>query len=95
MTYARRVDRNQQEIVDAFRACGWSVLDLSGVGQGCPDLLVKDRSGTLRLVEVKDGKKSPSKRVLTGPQKDFHAVWPVTRVMSVDDVLEMVRAVND
>ena len=92
MTYARRVDANQSAIVDAFRACGWSVLDLSGVGQGCPDLLVKDRSGALRLVEVKDGKKSPSKRALTPPQVEFHAVWPVTRVMSVEDVLRMVQA---
>mgnify|MGYP003387817269 CR=1 FL=1 len=91
MTYARRVDRNQQEIVDAFRKCGWLVLDLSGVGQGCPDLLVKDRSGTLRLLEVKDGKKKPSARQLTPPQVEFHAVWPVTRVMSVDDVLAMVK----
>lgn len=99
MTYARRVDRNQQEICDAFRACGWEVHDMSGTGGGFPDLVVgkrgkdgKVRLDTLRLVEVKDGKKPPSARELTPPQVKFHAIWPVTRVMSVEDVLEMVNA---
>jgi len=87
---AKRVDANHGEIKRAFERMGCDVLDLSGVGQGCPDLLVKDRSDALRLVEVKDGKKRPSKRALTGPQKDFHAVWPVTRVESVDDVMAIV-----
>jgi len=91
MRRAARVDANQAEIMAAFRKLGWLVLDLSGVGQGCPDLLVKDRAGALRLVEVKDGKKPPSAREFTPPQVKFHAVWPVTRVMSVDDVLRMVK----
>jgi hypothetical protein len=93
MTRARRVDANQAEIVAEFRKCGYSVLDLSGVGQGCPDLLVrrKAKGGVLMLVEVKDGKKPPSARELTPPQVKFHAKWPVVRVMSVDDVLELAR----
>lgn len=92
MRRAARVDANQAEIMAAFRKLGWLVLDMSGVGQGCPDLLVKDRSGALHLVEVKDGKKPPSARELTPPQVKFHAVWPVVRVISVEDVLAMVKA---
>jgi len=71
---------------------------MSGTGGGFPDLMVgkrgpdgKVRAETVRMVEVKDGKKPPSHRELTDPQKKFHAIWPVTRVMNVDDVLEMVR----
>lgn len=95
MTYARKVDANQAEIVQAFRKLGFGVLDLSGVGQGCPDLLVlrkgrKGMPGALMLVEVKDGKKPPSARQLTPPQVEFHAHWPVSRVMSVDDVYALV-----
>lgn len=99
MTYARRTDRNQQEIIDAFEACGWKVHDMSGTGGGFPDLVVgkrgpdgKVREETVRMVEVKDGKKPPSARELTPPQVKFHAIWPVTRVISVEDVLRMVKA---
>jgi hypothetical protein len=96
MTYARKVDANQAQIVAAFRCLGWLVHDMSGTGGGFPDLMIgklgpdgKVRPETLRLVEVKDGKKPPSARELTPPQVKFHSVWPVVRVMSVDDVIAL------
>lgn len=84
---AARVDANHAEIVGCFRACGCDVQDLSGVGGGVMDLLVHHRATKrLFLVEVKDGKKPPSKRGLTVAQVEFHAIWPVHVVMRVEDV---------
>jgi hypothetical protein len=37
---AAKVDANHGEIVKALRSAGCGVLDLSAVGNGCPDLLV-------------------------------------------------------
>jgi hypothetical protein len=88
MTYARKVDSNQPEIVGAFRDMGASVLHLHAVGRGCPDLLIGWRGDNF-LVEVKDGSG------LTNRQKRFHAEWmgrPVSIVTSVDDVLRIMGA---
>ena len=54
---AAKVDKNQTEIVEAFRKLGFSVQHLHTVGGGVPDLLV-GRGGINLLVEVKDGGKS-------------------------------------
>lgn len=69
-----RTDSNQQEIVYALRQAGCSVLVLSGVGHGCPDLLV-GRAGVNYLLEVKDGTAPPSKQRLTKDEFDFLASW--------------------
>lgn len=84
---ARR-DANHAEIVKAFRKLGWSVLDLAQIGGGCPDLYVA-RPGRSTLVEVKDGAKPPSQRVLTPLQVKFRAEWrgDITIVTSVADVM--------
>jgi hypothetical protein len=50
--YARKVDNNQAEIVEALRAAGASVTDLSRFGHGVPDLLIGFR-GVNYLFEVK------------------------------------------
>ena len=57
MTYARRTDANQKEIVKTFRDAGAYVIDLSRVGKGCPDLCV-GFGGLTILVEVKSGEKA-------------------------------------
>lgn len=56
---SHRRDLNHKEIVGELRQCGFSVVDLSQVGGGCPDLLVC-RNNVQRLVEIKseDGKLS-------------------------------------
>ena len=66
-----RIDDNHKEVVAALRACGWTVVDCSRLGGGFPDLLVV-RAGRLELIEVKDGKKSPSRTKLTPGERLLH-----------------------
>lgn len=82
-----RVDDNQKQIVEVFRKSGFTVLHLHAVGQGCPDLLVA-KHGKNVLVEVKDGKKPPSKQKLTPAQQSFHQAWrgQIMIVRSISDV---------
>lgn len=87
-----RTDSNQQEIVDALRQAGCSVLVLSGVGHGCPDLLV-GRAGMNYLLEVKDGKAPPSKQRLTKPELRFFQGWR-GHAQVVTDVLDALIAVG-
>lgn len=69
-----KTDDNQTEIVKALRAHGCSVVSLADVGGGVPDLLV-GKYGRNYLLEVKDGRKPPSKRTLTADQIQWHARW--------------------
>ena len=87
MRQAARTDENQDRIVSTLRETGARVLSLAAVGKGCPDLLVC-RSGTLYLLEVKDGAKSPSRRRLTKDQVMFHQLWPVTVVTTIEEALK-------
>ena len=70
---AARTDANQTEIVEALRRLDppAMVQSLSGVGVGCPDLLVW-WGGRWEVMEVKDGDKPPSERQLTEPEKKWH-----------------------
>lgn len=86
---AAKRDRNESQIVAAFRRLGWSVEHLSG--KGTPDLLV-GRAGRLLLVEVKGPKGK-----LTGDQETWHKGWqgpPPCIVRSVDDVLAIDNGVE-
>lgn len=67
-------DANHREIVEHLRSCGFSVLDLSIVGDGCPDLLV-GAGGRNCLLEIKDGSAIPSKRKLKPKEEKFAAEW--------------------
>jgi hypothetical protein len=69
-----RVDANQASVVLALRTCGATVQVLSGVGDGCPDLLVGWRGANL-LLEVKNGKKPASARTLTEPERKWLQQW--------------------
>lgn len=95
MRRAAKVDENQAEIVGAFRKLGASVLLLHGVGMGCPDILVGYR-GRNYLIEIKDGKKPPSKRKLTSWQEDWHADWrgQVDVIQSVDEAVAFIKALG-
>lgn len=59
-----RVDTNHAAVVQALRAAGWCVQDTSRLGGGFPDLVIA-KGGRVELVEVKDGAKSPSARLLS------------------------------
>lgn len=89
---AARQDANHAPIVAALRAKGASVLDLSAVGRGCPDLLVGWR-GHNWLIECKDGAKAPSRRKLTEAQEDFRATWRGhwARVESAEQAIEVLK----
>ena len=89
------VDANQSEIVAAMRRVGASVVDLSAVGAGCPDLLAGYR-GVNYAVEIKDGDKFKSQRKLTPAQSLFHACWrgQICVVETVDEALRAIGAVK-
>ena len=89
---ASRIDRNQTEIVTAYRGVGATVELTHGQGKGFPDLVVGFR-GLTHLVEVKDGEKPPSARKLTPDQVEWHAAWrgsPVHVVKNVDEALAVL-----
>jgi len=92
---AARTDATHAAIVDAFERMGCTVLDLSRVGNGCPDLLVA-AAGRMVLIEVKDGGKTASRRKLTPAQVRFTASWPGQwRIVErVDQVPGIVRAMR-
>ena len=69
-----KIDANQPAIVKTLKDIGCSVQILSAVGGGCTDLLVGVNGYNLCL-EVKDGAKPPSGRVLTPAQAIWHRDW--------------------
>tara|TARA_R100001086_G_scaffold247196_1_gene180856 strand:+ start:305 stop:622 length:318 start_codon:yes stop_codon:yes gene_type:complete len=88
-----RVDANHADIVDLLRRYGCSVFSTAGVGDGFPDLVVGFR-GVTRLIEIKDGEKSPSRRRLTDDEEEWHATWrgdPVCIIESLCDADALVR----
>lgn len=93
MTYAKRTDKNQTEIVKTLRKIGCEVLILSSVGFGVSDLLV-DVFGFLYLIELKDGDKSPSQRKLTPSEQRFSLRWAKHYhvIESVSQALEFVNS---
>ena len=91
MRRAAKVDLNHRVIVEALRRVGASVIDLSAVGDGCPDLLVGYRGHTW-LIEVKSAKGS-----LTPAQKVTHAEWngfPIAVVKTVEEAWLLIGAVR-
>jgi len=88
-----KTDKNQQEIMDALRQAGAEVTSLHQVGGGVPDLLVSFRN-KWHLLEVKDGSKPPSARMLTDEQRKWMvkqkaSVWVV---MSPSEALDAIGA---
>jgi hypothetical protein len=69
-----RTDRNQEEIVIALRRAGATVQILSGVHDGCPDLLVGHNLKNY-LLEVKDGNAAPSRQRLTPEEDEWICGW--------------------
>jgi len=94
MAFPKRVDKNQPEIVAAFRKLGASVLILSMVGKGCPDILV-GMYNTNWLVEIKNGENSPSQRKLTVDEQLFFDSWhgQVCIINSVEEAAQLVKKI--
>jgi hypothetical protein len=88
---AKRTDANQASIMAVLRQVGATVVDLSAVGKGCPDLLVGHR-GVTYLLEVKNVK---GKNKTTPDQDVFYAWWrgaPVAIVRTADEALQAIGA---
>ena len=66
-----RKDSTQKAVEEAFRDAGWGCLDLSPMGNGCPDLLVCSPTGASLLIEVKGPDGTP-----TPDQTRFAERWP-------------------
>lgn len=81
MRRAARKDDNHNEVAKHLKDAGWKLLDLSGVGNGCPDILA-GRGGFLALLELKDGTKPPSARKLTDAQERFWKDWPGVKIIA-------------
>lgn len=92
--YGRR-DANQKAVVNALLSIGASVLVLSDVGDGCPDLLAGFR-GVNFLLEVKDGDKPPSARKLTPAEQKVFRDWrgTINIVFSAADAVETVNVMT-
>lgn len=89
MAYAKKVDKNQGDVVKALRKMGADVFLLHMVGGGIPDLMVAYAGQTI-LMEVKDG---PDKK-LTPQQLELFANWKggqLARVNSVQEAEELLK----
>ena len=91
----KRVDANQKEIIATVREMGVSVLILSEVGRGCPDILL-GLFGQNHLVEIKDGQKPPSARKLTSDEQKFFDTWKgqVCIISSVEEAIALVNRIR-
>ena len=89
---AKRVDDNQQEIVKQIRRLGITVLHLHTIGKGCPDLLLGFKNKNF-LIELKDSKKTTSRKKLTDDETIFFNTWrgQVNKCETLDDILKVVN----
>jgi hypothetical protein len=70
MRRAHKVDATQKSIVDALHHAGCVVTDISGAGNGVPDLLVC-RMGVTYLIECKS-----ARGTLTDAEIKWFKSWP-------------------
>jgi hypothetical protein len=88
MTWARRKDGTHQIVVNALKACGWVILDVSRAPLAI-DLIIA-KAGRTVLVEIK-----APKGKLTKDQETILKCWPaeVAVLRSVEDVLKLSASV--
>jgi hypothetical protein len=92
MSFAKKVDKNQKDVVKALRDYGADVFLLHMVGGGIPDLLVCYEEQTI-LMEVKDGED----KKLTPQQITLFANWKgglLHRVNSVQEAIEVLKLIE-
>ena len=92
MSYAKRTDKNQTELTNAIKHIpGLSICDLSGAGQGVPDIMF-GYMGRNILCEIKREDVSPSRSKLNDRQVEWHDNWhgQVAVVRNVDDILDLL-----
>jgi Holliday junction resolvase len=86
-----KVDANQKEIVRHLRMLGCSVAVTSDVAHGFPDLVV-GWNGKTFLIELKDGKKVPSKQKPTPEEIIFESRWKGQYAVcnSLDEIIKII-----
>lgn len=91
---AAKIDDNHKEVVAQFKKFGCSVLDIHAI-PNCADIVV-GKNFRCFVVEIKDGKKSPSERELTTGEKKFRDGWKGAYfvVENLSDVIAVVRALE-
>ena len=84
-------DGNHNEIVAALEMAGCSVLDISMLGQGKPDIIVGHANENF-LVEIKNPNTAYGKKGFSKLQVAFADIWPgkVYLIRTVDEALIMV-----
>ena len=89
----RRIDGNQQIIVEALEAAGCDVIDATMVGDGFPDLIV-GKNKKILLIEVKN---PASKGKLNKLQEKFFNHWKDYAVVvhNVDEALDALKYFNE
>ncbi len=92
----KRVDSNQREIVNAFRDRGLSVLVMSNLGHGAPDIAV-GTNGMTFLFEIKDGSRPLSAQRLTPLELKFFNEWHghIEIINSIDDVNKFIDRIKN
>lgn len=88
-----RRDEVHGEIVSALVRSGHSVLDLSQVGGGCPDILVS-RAGVTILAELKTPTPATRKdKDFSKKQRIFRNKWKdeIVLATSAEDVIEEIN----
>lgn len=89
MAYARKVDKNHAEIVKFFQDNGATVLDLSRVGKGCPDILI-GINNRMAFVEIKRDDKAK----FTDDQVKFMQTWKGGTISRIQDIEGANRLLN-
>ena len=88
--WARRADKNQPAVVEAFRRYGWTVAHTFRTGNSFPDIVVAKASSTGKVVtisvEIKDDKKSLEKG-----QLKFFAEWPGLLIVARNPIKAVER----
>lgn len=96
MRRAARKDANEVELRKAWTRIGGSWLCITPVEGGEPDALLGFR-GRMMLVELKDGRKPPSKRELRDNQVEWHRTWrgePVRVVLDVKGLEQLAKELS-
>jgi Holliday junction resolvase len=92
MTFAKKTDVIQKDVVKKLRSMGATVVDLSAVGKGMTDLLVGFDGQTI-LLEVKSG----ADKKFTPQQIKFFATWTggmLARVNSVQEAEDLIQSIK-
>lgn len=83
----KKTDANQKQIISDLKKIGVSVLNLSKVGNGCPDLLIGWQGKNI-LIEIKTAKGN-----LNDSQIEFFKEWKGQKFVckSINEIIEIIN----